>query len=70
MWWPHPLIRSLNTVPLLRRMADTEDLLVLEPKSHEIVPFCTGRPVRQTYRRANTYINLGGVVDSSSDQIS
>jgi hypothetical protein len=26
-----------------------------------------GRPVRQTYRRANTSINLGGVVDSSSD---
>ena len=24
-----------------------------------------GRPVRQTYRRANTSINLGGVVDSA-----
>jgi hypothetical protein len=32
-----------------------------------IIVLLKGRPVRQTYRRANTSINLGGVVDNSSD---
>ncbi len=85
-WWTHPLIKSHDTVSFIAyREAGASDLPagqhLHQPRRRGGLLFWTnlmtlslllriGRPVPQTYRRASTSINLGGVVDSSSEQIS